>query len=117
MTMKELYESLLGTKCVQGALTVQGFDESMYEELYYTLLEYLAPQIGDDYEFWYTNVSRRYHRYKARGRHTPDFYDPQYEKNVESQTIREQLATIKYYIQKRAYSRYPLKDVNEEGVI
>jgi hypothetical protein len=91
-------------------LTVPDFTDAEYEELYYTLLECLAPYIGENYEYWYTKVARSYHRYKARGRNTPDFYDPQYEKGVESQTVREQLATLKYYIQKRAYSRYPLKE-------
>lgn len=108
--MKELYESLIGTRVVQGELTIPDFSPEMYEDLYYALLETLAPYIGQNYEFWYTKTARSYHRYKARSRNTYDFYDPQVEKDVHSQTIREQLATIKYYLQKRAYSRYPLKE-------
>lgn len=110
MECKEIYESLKGTRVHQGELLIQDFTDADYKELYYYLLEELAPIIGDNYEFWYTKVARSYHRYKARGRHTFDFYDPQYEKSVESQTIREQLATLKYYVQIRAYSRYPLKE-------
>jgi hypothetical protein len=114
MTYKELYESLKGTRVIQGELWIPDFTDEDYEELYYMLLEELAPAIGTNYEYWYTKTARSYHRYKARGRHTFDFYDPQYEKSVGSQTIREQLATLKYYIQKRAYSRYPLKNAKEE---
>lgn len=114
MEFKELYESLKGTRCVQGELTIPDFSDAEYEELYYYLLEVLAPFIGSNYEYWYTKTARSYHRYKARGRNTFDFYDAQYEKEVSSQTVREQLATIKYYLQRRTYSRYPNK-VNEEG--
>lgn len=113
MELKELYNSLKGTRATQGELTIPDFTEADYEELYYYLLGELAPYIGSNYEYWYTKTARSYHRYKARGRNTFDFYDPQYEKEVSSQTIREQLATIKYYLQRRAYSRYPNK-VNEE---
>lgn len=111
MDIKEIYNSLKGSsRVVQGELTIPDFTPADYEELYYTILGELAPYIGDNYEFWYTKVTRSYHRYKARGRHTFDFYDPQYEKGLESQSIREQLATLKYYIQKRAYSRYDVKE-------
>lgn len=113
--MKELYESLKGTRVVQGELTIKDFDDDMYEELYYSLLETLAPYIGNNYEFWYTKTARSFHRYKARSRRTFDFYDPHFEKSVESQSIREQLATIKYYLQKRAYSRYEIKSEEEEA--
>lgn len=106
----DLYQSLKGTRVVQGELTIQDFTPGMYEDLYYMLLEEIAPYIGENYEYWYTKTARSYHRYKARSRHTFDFYDPQVEKDVGSQTIREQLATLKYYLQKRAYSRYPLKE-------
>lgn len=109
MEIKELYESLKGTRVIQGELTISDFEDAEYEELYFLLLEELAPYIGENYEYWYTKTARSYHRYKARGRHTFDFFDPQYEKDVGSQTYREQLATIKYYLQKRAYSRYPNK--------
>lgn len=114
MDLKDLYENLKGTRVRQGELEIPDFTSEMYEELYYSLLEILAPYIGDNYEYWYTKTARSYHKYKARSRHSMDFYDPQYEKSVESQTIREQLATIKYYLQKRAYSRYPLKTDMEE---
>lgn len=107
---KELYTGLKGTRVVQGELTIPDFTPEMYEELFYTLLEELAPYIGANYEYWYIKTARSFHRYKARSRHTLDFYDPQVEKGVESQSIREQLATLKYYLQKRAYSRYPLKE-------
>jgi hypothetical protein len=108
--LKDLYDSLKGSsRCVQGELTIPDFKDEDYKELFFTLLEELSPYIGSNYEYWYTKTARSYHRYKARGRHTFDFYDPQYEKDVESQTIREQLATLKYYLQKRAYSRYEPK--------
>jgi hypothetical protein len=113
MNIKELYESLKGTRAIQGELTVPNFTDENYEDLYYYLLEELKEHIGSNYEYWYTKTARAFHKYKARGRNTFDFYDPQYEKPVESQTIREQLATIKFYCQKRAYSRYPRKDIEE----
>lgn len=115
MSIKELYDSLKGvSKMVQGELTIPDFTEEDYEDLYYTLLEELSEHIGDNYEFWYTKWARSFHKYKSRYRHTFDFLDPQYEKPVEVQTIREQLSTIKFYLQKRAYSRYPKKFINEE---
>jgi hypothetical protein len=114
MDLKEIYNDLKGTRVNQGELTIPNFTDPDYEELYYYLLETLAPYIGENYEFWYTKTARSYHKYKARGRRTFDFYDPQYEKSVGSQSIREQLATLKYYLQKRAYSRYPLKYDMEE---
>lgn len=109
MDVKGLYEELKGTRVIQGQLTIPDFEYGDYEELYYMLLEHLAPAIGDNYDFWYTKWARSYHRQKARSRRTFDFVDPQFEKEVGSQTIREQLATIKFYLQKRAYSKFPLK--------
>lgn len=113
MSPSEIYESLKGTRVKQGELTIADFTDSMYEDLYYTLLEELAEHIGGNYEFWYTRIARSYHKYKQRSHKTYDYPDPQYEKALDSQTIREQLATIKYYCQKRAYSRYPKKEVEE----
>jgi hypothetical protein len=110
VTIPEIYESLKGrSRVINGELTIPGFTDEDYEELYYTLLEMLAPYIGNNYEYWYTKWARAYHRQKALSRHTVDFYDPQYEKPVHDQTIREQLATIKFFVTRRTYSRYARK--------
>lgn len=113
MSIKELYESLKGTRVVNGELTIPDFTAENYEELYYLLLEELAGHIGDNYEYWYLKVANWYHSYKKRRQHSADFYDPHISKEVWSQSIREQLAVLKYYLQKRAYSRYPKKGVKE----
>lgn len=109
MDFKNLYNQLKGTRITKGELTIADFTNEDYENLYYTLLEMLAPFIGENYEHWYVQKARSYHKYKQNSRKTFDFYDPQYEKPMEAQTIREQLATIKFFIQKRAYSKYPSK--------
>src|SRR5213079_313587 len=106
MDFKNLYNQLKGVSRVKkGELWITDFTNEDYENLYYTLLEMLEPFIGDNYEFWYTQKARSYHKYKQGKAHTFDFYDPTYEKPLEMQTIREQLATLKFFIQKRAYSK------------
>jgi hypothetical protein len=98
MDFKELYNQLKGTKNINGEFTILDFTDEDYENLYYTLLEMLSPFIGENYEYWYMQKARSFHKYKQSSRKTYDFFDPQYEKPLETQTIREQLATIKYFI-------------------
>lgn len=110
MNFKELYSQLKGVSRVKdGELCITDFTDEDYENLYYTLLEMLSPFIGENYEYWYTQKARSYHKQRLAKAHTYDFYDPQFEKPVEAQTIREQLVVIKFFIQRRAYSKYPMK--------
>lgn len=110
MNIPEIYKSLKGnSRVIRGELTIPDYQDEDYENLYYFLLEALAQHIGQNYEWWYVKWARSYHRQKALSRHTVDFYDPQYEKPVEAQTIREQLATIKFFTTRRTYSRYGAK--------
>lgn len=110
MNIPELYQSLKGvSRARHGELTIEGYTDEDYENLFYVLLEELADHIGDNYEYWYTKWARSFHRQKALSRHTHDFYDPQYEKPLHEQTIREQLCTIKYFLTRRTHSRYGKK--------
>lgn len=112
-TIPELYHELVGvSRARQGELTIDGFADGDYEAYYYALLEQLAPFIGENYEHWYTTWARRQHRKKGKSRHTFDFYDPQYEKHVSEQTIREQLVTIKFFLERRSASAYGKKTLS-----
>lgn len=109
-SIPELYKSLVGiSRSVNGELTISGFSDADYEQLYDYLLEELSEYINGNYEFWYTTWSRRQHRKKARGTTRADFYDPHFEKHVFDQTIREQLVTIKFFLERRSASRYAKK--------
>lgn len=111
LSFQEIYESLKypNSKMVQGELTIEGFTPDMYEDLYYTILESLEPYIKGNYEEWYTKKARSHHKRKARSRNTFDFYDPQYEKHVWDQTIREQLVVLKFFCQHKVHSKYQPK--------
>lgn len=107
MSIQELYESLKGTRVKMGELSIPDFTDENYEDLYYYLLEELSPYMDGNYEYWYMSWAKKYYKEKLRKAHKYEFYCPQVEKDILSQTIREQLATIKYFLQRRAYSRYP----------
>lgn len=110
VNIPELYQQLKGkSRAVNGEMTIAGYDDEDYEALFYFLLDEISDFIGDNYEYWYTKWARSFHRQKALARHTHDFYDPQYEKPVHEQTIREQLCTIKFFITRRTHSRYGKK--------
>lgn len=99
-----LYQQLKGqTHERQGGLHVKGFtSEEEYEDLYYYILEVLSPVIDGDYEYFYNVQARRYYRHKQRKNKTDYFYCPQVEKPFYAQTIREQLALLKWYIYRKA---------------
>lgn len=110
LTIQEIYDQLKGnSRMIGGELTIPDFTEDDYEALFEVIVASLAEFIGDNYEFWYTKVARSFHRQKALSRHRHDFYDPQYEKPLAEQTTREQLATLKFYVTRRTYSRYGKK--------
>lgn len=103
MSPEEIYEQLKGRSwLVQGELTIDGFEEHDYEQLYYLILEALAPDIKGNYEYWYNRRRRGYHNFKARNTTTYDFYDPVYEKPLSQQTVREQLGLLKYVCYRKA---------------
>lgn len=109
MSIQEIYQSLKGTRVKNGELSISDFSDENYEDLYYYLIEELSPYMDGNYEYFYMSWAKRYYKEKKRQAHKYEFYCPQVEKDVSSQTIREQLATLKYFIQRRAVSRYPAK--------
>lgn len=107
MDIDELYLNLANnSRQVQGELTIEGFDDEAYDELYETLLSIMAPYIGQNYEYWYSRACIQYHRYKERHNTRYDFYDPHL-KPLEQQTIREQLAVLKWKLYRWYYGTKP----------
>lgn len=115
--VKELYNSLKGqSRQVSGELYIPGFEDDDYSELWETILESIAPFVGGNYEYFYTKWARTYYRKFLRDRHNVHLYCPQFEKPLETQTIREQLVTLKHFLMVRSHSRYKTK-VEERGQI
>lgn len=93
---------------IQGQLTIEGFRESDYEELFAEIVGLLQEYdiLVGDYEFFYRKWAGSYYQKFLRDRHSFYGYCPQYEKPLEAQTVREQLVVLKHFIQRRFYSRY-----------
>lgn len=105
----ELYESLKGnSRMIQGQLTIEGFNDEDYENLWRLILEELrdAEILTGDYEFFYRKWAGSYYQKFLRDRNSFYGYCPQYEKPLDGQTIREQLVVLKHFVQRRFYSRY-----------
>jgi len=94
----------------QGQLSVRGFDsEADYEELYYTLLEELAPVIGENYPYWFNRQLAAYYRFNRAKSRSEYRFDPFQGRDCEQMTIREQLVVLKFYLYRRYYSSYKAK--------
>ena len=99
---KELYEQLKGTYTYKGQLQIEGFEYEDYETLYEVLLEQLAPFFKGDYYDWYDTVATQYKRYRKATNRRYDVKCPQSDLAVEEQTVREQLALMKFFLYRRA---------------
>lgn len=107
MDIDELYEQLANrSRQVQGELTIDGFEDADYEELYEQMLTIMAPYIGHNYDYWYGRACIQYHRYKERHSTRYDFYDP-HMRPLSEQTIREQLAVLKWKLYRWYYGTKP----------
>jgi hypothetical protein len=100
--LEEWYESLKGTRTINGELKINGFDREMYEDLYYELLEVLKPYILNvgDFNQWYRKTVTQYIRYRQATNRRYDTYIPQMEP-IEHHTLGEQLAVFKFFIYRR----------------
>lgn len=108
MTPEEVYEQLrYRAREVQGELTIEGFTDADYDLLYELVLEAFAPYVGN-YDYWYRRKCVTYNRYKARHTTTYDFYDP-HMKDLSEQTVREQLAVLKWVSYRWYYGSNPIK--------
>ena len=105
-----LYESLKGTRMEQGQLSITGFEtEADYQELYYTLLEELAPVIHDNYPYWFNRQLAAYYRFNRAKSRSYQLFDPFQGRECEQMTVREQLVVLKFYLYRRYYSSYKTK--------
>lgn len=104
-TIEELYHSLKGCRSRNGELVIPEFEERDYEELYYAILDSLRDEFGDNYFGWYMSWAHRYHQHKVLNSHRYDLPEPCVDLPLEQQSIRVQLAVLKYFISRRYWHR------------
>lgn len=104
----ELYDSLLGSRLVDGQLVIPGYTEPDYEELWeYLMTELVIPLLrGRDYYYWLAAQAARYRKNRRLGEWERAYYDPLTQNRPEELTTRQQLAVIKFYLKRRRYSHY-----------
>lgn len=108
----DLYEILKDSRIVQGDYTFKNtsrtddYDED-YQELYYSILEVLKDDIGDNYWIWYDRQVDRYSKSKKNNnKKLGDVYIPQRRFANVDHTIRQQLTVLKFYVRKKTDSQY-----------
>ncbi len=104
-----LHQELTKTRVVQCELTVEGFTEEDYKELYLYLMEVLDPFFKGNFYNWYQEQVLRYYNYKRKTNRTYNFLCTQATTPIEEHTIRERLAVLKFFISRRVQSGYYTK--------
>jgi hypothetical protein len=112
-TICELYEQLKGTKTVNGELVIEGFDWQDYDQLMNILLQELKPVFKGNFYSWYQRQCVSYYKFRKANARTYDFFCPQVQNPVDTHSIQNQLAVMKFYLYRRANSGYvPVGDQN-----
>lgn len=101
--MSHLYEEIRDSVIVNSRLCIEDFEEEDYNELYYFLLDELKSKFKGDYFKWYEKKAWSYHKYRVQTNNKSTIYTLQKDLSVEEQTIREQLAVIKFYLKRDYY--------------
>lgn len=100
----DLYEGLKGTREKNGELTITGYQDEDYLELYQYLLDVLKDFFDGDYHSWYNKTTTQYIRFKKAN--ARNYLTYPHERNIYEHTVREQLAVIKFFLYRRYYSYF-----------
>jgi hypothetical protein len=111
-TYYELFEILKDSRILKGDYTFKNvkhnddFNEE-YEELFYSILEVLKDDIGDNYWNWYDRQVNRYCKDKiSNNKKNQAVYIPQRRFANVDHTVRQQLTVLKFYVRKKTDSQY-----------
>jgi hypothetical protein len=106
----DLYDILKASRVIDGDFTFKEFSKNdnseEYEDLFYSVLEVLKEEIGDDYWKWYDKQVARYVKYRKTTNKNNSVYIPQYRFANTDHTARQQLAVLKFFCYRKANSGY-----------
>jgi hypothetical protein len=106
----DLYDIMRGSRNIDGDFTFKGFhkndNSTEYEDLFYSILEVIKEDIGDDYWKWYDKAVSRYVKWRRTTNKNDSVYIPQYRFANIDHTVRQQLSVLKFYCYRKASSGY-----------